>query len=174
MGRHYWLFMLVTALSWFNTGVVWLIQFACYPLWRLVGQEEFLTYHNVWWQSTWWVVFLPTVLLATGSILMLRLAPPGCTAVGIMDGLRPPTHRASFECDLAISRRPAYGRFRGWTRSGSVRKPCKRELGTHRPPHGVCDFELLGVDADPVATLGVYTRPLVIGPDIGPGTLCSR
>jgi len=77
MGRHYWLFMLVTALSWFNTGVVWLIQFACYPLWRLVGQEEFLTYHNVWWQSTWWVVFLPTVLLATGSILMLRLAPPG-------------------------------------------------------------------------------------------------
>ena len=42
MSKHYWLFMLVTALSWFNTGVVWLIQFSCYPLWRLVGQEEFL------------------------------------------------------------------------------------------------------------------------------------
>ena len=51
MSKHYWLFMLVTALSWFNTGVVWLIQFSCYPLWRLVGQEEFLTYHNVWWRA---------------------------------------------------------------------------------------------------------------------------
>ena len=77
MSTQYWLFMLVTALSWFNTGVVWLIQFSCYPLWRLVGQEDFLTYHNVWWQSTWWVVFLPSLLLATGSILMLRFAPPG-------------------------------------------------------------------------------------------------
>src|SRR6516162_552294 len=77
MSKHYWLFMLVTALSSFNTGVVWLIQFSCYPLWRLVGQKEFLSYHNVWWQSTRWVVFLPSLLLATGSILMLRFAPPG-------------------------------------------------------------------------------------------------
>ena len=77
MSTQYWLFMLVTALSWFNTGVVWLIQFSCYPLWRLVGQEDFLTYHNVWWQSTRWVVFLPSLLLAMGSILMLRFAPPG-------------------------------------------------------------------------------------------------
>jgi hypothetical protein len=77
MNKRDGLVMLVTALSWLNTGVVWLIQFSCYPLWRLVGQEEFLTYHHVWWQSTWWVVLLPSVLLTTGSILMLRFAPPG-------------------------------------------------------------------------------------------------
>src|SRR5215470_9245161 len=86
MGKHYWLFMLVTALSWFNTGVVWLIQFSCYPLWRLVGQEEFLTYHHVWGQRAWWIVFLPNVLLATGSILMLRFAPPGVPRWGLWTG----------------------------------------------------------------------------------------
>src|SRR5271167_840630 len=86
MSKSYWLFLLVAALSWFNTGVVWLIQFSCYPLWPYVGREEFLNYHNVWWQSAWWVVFLPSALVAAGSILMLRFAPPGVPRWGVWTG----------------------------------------------------------------------------------------
>ena len=76
MSKEHWLLFAVAALSWYNAGVGWLIQFSCYPLWPLVGRNELLNYHAVWWQSTWGVVFVPGVLALAGSILMLRLAPP--------------------------------------------------------------------------------------------------
>jgi hypothetical protein len=76
VSKEHWLLLAVAALSWFNAGVVWLIQFSCYPLWRYVGRDEFSTYHHVWWQSTWSVVFVPSVMVLAGSILLFRLAPP--------------------------------------------------------------------------------------------------
>jgi hypothetical protein len=69
------LLLAVAVLSWYNAGVIWLTQFSCYPLWPLVGRNEFLTYHEVWWQSTWGVVFVPSAMAAAGSILLLRVAP---------------------------------------------------------------------------------------------------
>ena len=76
MSKTPWLLSAAAALSWFNAGVVWLIQFSCYPLWPYVGRSEFWNYHGVWSQSTWGIVFVPSVLALAGSILLLRLAPP--------------------------------------------------------------------------------------------------
>lgn len=73
--KKHWLLLAVAALSWFNAGAIWLIQFSCYPLWPYVGQSEFSNYHGVWLQSTWGVVFVPSVLALAGSILLLK-APP--------------------------------------------------------------------------------------------------
>lgn len=73
--KKHWLLLAVAALSWFNAGVIWLIQFSCYPLWPYVGQSEFSNYHGVWLQSTWGVVFVPSVLALAGSILLLKSAP---------------------------------------------------------------------------------------------------
>lgn len=76
MSKKHWLLVVVAALSWFDAGIMWLIQFSCYPLWPYVGRGEFLNYHSTWWQSTWAVVFVPGALVVAGSILLLRLAPP--------------------------------------------------------------------------------------------------
>ena len=76
MKRGLWLQFAVAAFSWYNAGVVWLIQFACYPLWPYVGQDEFLKYHEVWWHTTWAAVFIPSALGAVGSVLLVRLALP--------------------------------------------------------------------------------------------------
>lgn len=76
MTMKHWLLSTVAALSWFNAGVIWLMQFSCYPLWPYVGRADFWNYHGVWWQSTWGVVFLPSAVAVAGSILLLRVAPP--------------------------------------------------------------------------------------------------
>jgi hypothetical protein len=77
MNKSYWLLLALAALGCFNTGVVWLVQYSVYPLWPLVGREEFARYHAVYVQSSWPVVFLPGALAFAGSILMLRFVPPG-------------------------------------------------------------------------------------------------
>lgn len=87
MSEKHWLLMGVAALSWYNAGVIWLIQFSCYPLWSYVGRNEFLKYHAVWWQSTWGVVFVPGALAVAGSILMLRLAPSSVPRWTVWTGL---------------------------------------------------------------------------------------
>ena len=87
MSKRYWLSCLVASLAWFNTGVVWLIQFSCYPLWPYVGRDQFLNYHNAWWQGTWWVVFVPSALVAAGSVLMPRFAPSGIPRWALWTGV---------------------------------------------------------------------------------------
>jgi len=67
----------MAALGCFNAGVVWLVQYSAYPLWPLVGREQFAQYHSVWVQSTRAVVLLPGTLAAVGSLLMLWFAPSG-------------------------------------------------------------------------------------------------
>ena len=75
MSTKLWLLLAVAALSWFNAGTIWLIQFSCYPLWPYVGRSEFWNYHGVWSQSMWGVVFVPSALAVAGSLLLLKLAP---------------------------------------------------------------------------------------------------
>jgi len=87
MSRSYWLFLLVVSLAWFNTGVVWLIQFAGYPLWFQVGGEEFSNYHSVWWEGTWWVGLVPSILVSIGSVLMLKFSPPGVPRWALWTGV---------------------------------------------------------------------------------------
>jgi hypothetical protein len=77
VSKKHWMVLAVAALSWFNAGTTWLIQFSCYPLWLYVRRSEFWNYHGVWRQSTWGVVFAPSALAVAGSILLLRLAPVG-------------------------------------------------------------------------------------------------
>ena len=74
MRKNLWLLAAVAALGWFNAGVIWLIQFSCYPLWTYVGGHEFWIYHQVWWHHTWGVVFVPSAAALVGSVLLLRLA----------------------------------------------------------------------------------------------------
>ena len=87
MNKSHWLLLALAALGCFNTGVVWLIQYSVYPLWRLVGRDEFARYHTVWMQSSWPVVLVPGVLAFAGSILMLRFVPSGLPPWAIWAGV---------------------------------------------------------------------------------------
>lgn len=87
MSKKRWLFLAVAALAWYNAGVIWLIQFSCYPLWPYVGSSGFSNYHHVWWQSTWAAVFLPSALALGGAILMLRLGPAELPRWALLVGL---------------------------------------------------------------------------------------
>jgi len=75
--KNQWLLLTVAALGCFNAGVVWLIQYSAYPLWPLVGREEFAHYHTIWMRSTLAVVFMPSAIAAAGSLLLLWFGPPG-------------------------------------------------------------------------------------------------
>lgn len=39
-------FMLTLALTWYMTGMIWSMQILEYPLFALVGPEEFTAYHR--------------------------------------------------------------------------------------------------------------------------------
>jgi hypothetical protein len=86
INRQHWLLVIAAALGCFNVGVVWLIQYSAYPLWSLVGRQDFVNYHSVWLRSTWGVVFLPAVLAAIASALMLRYCPPGVPRWAVWTG----------------------------------------------------------------------------------------
>ena len=86
MNKNHWLLLALAALGCFNAGIVWLIQYSAYPLWPLVGHEEFAQYHSVWVQSTRAVVLLPGGLAAAGALLMLRYAPPGLPRWAVWTG----------------------------------------------------------------------------------------
>ena len=75
MSKRRWVLVGAAALGWFNAGVVWLIQFSCYPLWPYVGRSDFWNYHGIWCHSTWGVVLVPSVVALAGAILLLKLAP---------------------------------------------------------------------------------------------------
>lgn len=74
MRKNVWLLAVVAALGWFNAGVIWLIQFSCYPLWTDVGKREFWSYHEVWWHGSRGIVLGPSAMALVGSVLLLRMA----------------------------------------------------------------------------------------------------
>ena len=43
---NYFPFLLNISSTWFMVGLIWLIQIVHYPLFKLVGKNEFQTYHN--------------------------------------------------------------------------------------------------------------------------------
>jgi hypothetical protein len=52
-------------------------QLSSYRLWAYVGDSEFRSYHQAWWQSIWGVILAPAVLLLIGALLMLWWRAPG-------------------------------------------------------------------------------------------------
>ncbi len=87
MSADRWLLLIVSALSWYATGQIWIVQMSCYPLWPKVGQREFAGYHLAWWHSIWGVIFLPAGLLLAGAIGLLWLRPPGVNSGLLWAGL---------------------------------------------------------------------------------------
>jgi hypothetical protein len=63
-------------LSIWNAGIVWFTQIAVYPLWPLVGREQFHDYHLTWWHDMW-PAFGPVILMLAFSIVLLWRVPEG-------------------------------------------------------------------------------------------------
>lgn len=68
-----------SALGMYGAGNVCLVQLLCYRLWPAVGREEAFAYHNAWWHSIWFVLFIPAGLVVLGSVAMLWVRPEGIT-----------------------------------------------------------------------------------------------
>jgi hypothetical protein len=80
MNKTQWLLLGTCALSLYGMGQVWLVQLSSYRLWAYVGESEFRSYHQAWWQSIWGVILAPAVLLLIGALLMLWWRAPGVPA----------------------------------------------------------------------------------------------
>ncbi|MGH9469203.1 MAG: hypothetical protein ACRD1N_02540 [Terriglobia bacterium] len=87
MRKNQWLVLVMTVLSFYCVGCIWLTQISCYPLWALVGSREFVTYHVAWWHSIWGVDFVPAGLVFLGSIAMIWLRPEGVSRWMVWTGL---------------------------------------------------------------------------------------
>jgi hypothetical protein len=77
MNKTQWLLLGSCALGLYGMGQVWLVQLSSYRLWAYVGELEFRSYHQAWWQSIWGVILAPAVLLLIGALLMLWWRAPG-------------------------------------------------------------------------------------------------
>jgi hypothetical protein len=69
-----WLNLVV---SFYNTGVIWLIQGMCYPLFGAVGAQEWPAYHREHWRRLRLVVFAPAILALLCALLLLVQHPAG-------------------------------------------------------------------------------------------------
>jgi len=74
MNRRQWWLLVLAALAWFETGIVWVVQFSGYPLWRYVGREAFPAYFEFWQRLMRFVAGAPFALTAAGSFLLLIAA----------------------------------------------------------------------------------------------------
>lgn len=76
MRISWWLLLTTTLLSVWNAGIIWFTQLAVYPLWPLVGPQQFHDYHLTWWHDMW-PAFAPVALMLLCSIALLRYRPAG-------------------------------------------------------------------------------------------------
>lgn len=54
----------------------WFTQIAVYPLWPLVGREQFHLYHLTWWHDLW-PSLGPVILMLVCSVILLWKVPVG-------------------------------------------------------------------------------------------------
>ena len=71
MKRYQWWLLTLAALAWFEAGIVWVVQFSGYPLWRHVGRGAFPAYFEFWQRSTSYVAGVPFALATAGALLLL-------------------------------------------------------------------------------------------------------
>jgi hypothetical protein len=76
MGKSHWLVMALAILGGFNAGIIWMIQFSCYPLWPYVGRDQFASYYAFWQSTALGLVTLPFGITTAGAVLLLFIAPP--------------------------------------------------------------------------------------------------
>lgn len=64
------LYLLLAAVTWFMTGLIWFVQIVHYPLFASVGSDKFLVYIKAHCNLTGMVVILPMViqLLLSGLV----------------------------------------------------------------------------------------------------------
>ena len=74
MRKAWWLLFIAAILSVWNAGIVWFTQIAVYPLWPLVGADQFHEYHLTWWHDMW-PSFGPVVLMFACSVALLYVRP---------------------------------------------------------------------------------------------------
>jgi hypothetical protein len=86
MRKAWWLLFISVILSVWNAGIVWFTQIAVYPLWPLVGAEQFHDYHLTWWHDMW-PSFGPVVLMFACSVALLCVRPGGIPAWTLWLGL---------------------------------------------------------------------------------------
>lgn len=65
MSKKHWLLSAVAALSWFNAGVIWLIQFSCYPLWPYA-----LLFFTSIGTAAWWAPLMARLVAPDGAMLL--------------------------------------------------------------------------------------------------------
>jgi hypothetical protein len=71
MKRYQWWLLPLAALAWFEAGIIWVVQFSGYPLWRHVGRAAFPGYFEFWQRSTWYVAGVPFAMATAGALLLL-------------------------------------------------------------------------------------------------------
>jgi hypothetical protein len=86
MGKTWWLLFITALLAVWNAGIVWFTQIAVYPLWPLVGTQQFHDYHLTWWHDMW-PSFGPVVLMLACSVMLLRSRPAGVSRVALWLGV---------------------------------------------------------------------------------------
>jgi hypothetical protein len=76
VSKSHWLVLVLAILGGFNAGIIWMIQFSCYPLWPYVGRNDFSSYYAFWQQTAFGLVTLPSAMTTLGAVLLLFIAPP--------------------------------------------------------------------------------------------------
>lgn len=66
----------LAALSAYSTAIGWQAQAVSYPLFRAVGEQDFLAYHQAYSEAIPVVVILPGFATFVASIAFLRTRPP--------------------------------------------------------------------------------------------------
>jgi hypothetical protein len=74
MNRHQRWLLALAALAWFETGIVWVVQFSGYPLWGYVSRGAFPAYFEFWQRRMWYVAGVPFALTVVGSLFLLIVA----------------------------------------------------------------------------------------------------
>lgn len=83
------------AVAMFNVGVIWLTQRVVYPVWTLVGEKEWCTYHDAHKRRLPGTVFVPHGLGIAGSALLVAWPPDGVAVWMVWLALAFPTTMAT-------------------------------------------------------------------------------
>lgn len=82
-----WILLPTLGLAFYNVGIIWLMQVHVYPLFKLVGEDEWIPYHTAHWHRIRGVVFVPAGLVLLGAILLMFFRPEAVPGWSLWLGL---------------------------------------------------------------------------------------
>lgn len=82
-----WVLLIALVVGFYNVGIIWLMQVHVYPLFGLVGEDEWVSYHTAHWHRIWGVVFVPAGLTLLGAVLLVFFRPAGVPGWSLWLGL---------------------------------------------------------------------------------------